>query len=46
MHSQSSGWIAAPLLDKAATFNLNTTKAFLVPMPMEWSMIASHGVLI
>ena len=35
--------MAAPLKDKAATGTRSTTKAFLVPMSMEWSMMANHG---
>jgi len=43
MHSQSSSRIAAPLFDSASSLTLKTTSAFLVPMSMEWPMIASQG---
>ena len=46
MHSQSCNWIAAPLLARTSTGTLSTTKTFLVPMSMEWSMIANHRGLI
>ena len=46
MHSQSPSRIAAPRFNSASSRTRKTTRAFLVPMSMEWSMIASQGASI
>ena len=45
IHSQSSNDIALPLSAKTLISTLNTTNSFLIPILIEWSIIATQGGL-